>query len=65
MLEDLGITISNSDFEGKTEFSSSWYGHHYWGFLIIGKKTEISLIDNYIHELSGRWHFFEEMSCIF
>ncbi|POM67179.1 Pectate lyase/amb allergen [Phytophthora palmivora] len=50
----LGLTISNSDFDGNTKFSSSCDGHHYWGFLIIGKKTEMTLVGNYIHYMSGR-----------
>ncbi|KAG1713495.1 hypothetical protein DVH05_001282 [Phytophthora capsici] len=49
-----GVTISNSDFDGNTKFSASCDGHHYWGFLILGKKTELSLIGNYIHHTSGR-----------
>ncbi|KAG6951291.1 hypothetical protein JG687_00013716 [Phytophthora cactorum] len=49
-----GVTISNSDFDGNTKFSASCDGHHYWGFLILGKKTEVSLIGNYIHHTSGR-----------
>ncbi|GMF58632.1 unnamed protein product [Phytophthora fragariaefolia] len=49
-----GVTISNSDFDGNTKFSASCDGHHYWGFLILGKKTELSFIGNYIHHTSGR-----------
>ncbi|GMF64495.1 unnamed protein product [Phytophthora lilii] len=49
-----GVTISNSDFDGSTKYSSSCDGHHYWGFLILGKKTEMSLLGNYIHKTSGR-----------
>jgi pectin lyase len=49
-----GVTISNSDFDGNTKFSASCDGHHYWGFLILGKKTELSLLSNYIHHTSGR-----------
>ncbi|KAI9993051.1 hypothetical protein PInf_015108 [Phytophthora infestans] len=49
-----GVTISNSDFDGNTKFSASCDGHHYWGFLILGKKTELSLVGNYIHHTSGR-----------
>ncbi|KAG6580182.1 pectin lyase F [Phytophthora cinnamomi] len=49
-----GLTISNSDFDGKTEFSASCDGHHYWGFLLYGKTTQISLLGNYIHQTSGR-----------
>ncbi|GMF64497.1 unnamed protein product [Phytophthora lilii] len=49
-----GVTISNSDFDGNTKFSASCDGHHYWGFLILGKKTELSLLGNYVHHTSGR-----------
>ncbi|ETI43326.1 hypothetical protein F443_11698 [Phytophthora nicotianae P1569] len=49
-----GVTISNSDFDGNTKYSASCDGHHYWGFLILGKKTELSLLGNYIHHTSGR-----------
>ncbi|KAG2511715.1 hypothetical protein JM16_008152 [Phytophthora kernoviae] len=49
-----GITISNSDFDGNTKYSSSCDGRHYWAFLIVGKKTTMSLVNNYIHMTSGR-----------
>ncbi|KAG6580208.1 pectate lyase [Phytophthora cinnamomi] len=49
-----GVTISNSDFDGRTKYSSSCDGRHYWGFLLLGKKTELSLLHNYIHHTSGR-----------
>ncbi|GMF21117.1 unnamed protein product [Phytophthora fragariaefolia] len=49
-----GLTISNSDFDGRTKFSTSCDGRHYWGFLLLGKRTELSLIGNYIHHTSGR-----------
>ncbi|KAG7393058.1 hypothetical protein PHYBOEH_006200 [Phytophthora boehmeriae] len=49
-----GVTISNSDFDGNTKYSASCDGHHYWGFLILGKQTELSLLGNYIHHTSGR-----------
>ncbi|POM77745.1 Pectate lyase [Phytophthora palmivora] len=48
------MTISNSDFDGHTEFSKTCDGHHYWSFLLYGKHTGISIINNYIHYLSGR-----------
>ncbi|KAK1929021.1 putative pectin lyase A [Phytophthora citrophthora] len=50
----MGVTISNSEFDGKTEYSSSCDGHHYWGFIITGKKTEVTLEGNAIHGMSGR-----------
>ncbi|KAG6580098.1 Pectate lyase [Phytophthora cinnamomi] len=49
-----GLTISNSDFDGRTKYSTSCDGRHYWGFLLLGKRTELSLIGNYIHHTSGR-----------
>ncbi|KAE9264440.1 hypothetical protein PF008_g32123, partial [Phytophthora fragariae] len=49
-----GVTISNSDFDGNTKYSTSCDGRHYWGFLLLGKKTELSLLGNYIHHTSGR-----------
>ena len=48
------MTISNSDFDGNTEFSSSCDGHHYWTFLFYGKTTGITMLNNYVHETSGR-----------
>ncbi|KAG1690409.1 hypothetical protein DVH05_028197 [Phytophthora capsici] len=48
------MTISNSDFDGHTEFSKTCDGHHYWSFLLYGKYTGISMVNNYIHYLSGR-----------
>ncbi|KAL4171315.1 hypothetical protein KRP22_009411 [Phytophthora ramorum] len=50
----MGLTISNSDFDGNTEYSASCDGRHYWGFLLYGETTQISLVNNYIHETSGR-----------
>ncbi|GMF21121.1 unnamed protein product [Phytophthora fragariaefolia] len=49
-----GLTISNSDFDGRTKYSASCDGHHYWGFLIYGSTTHMSLLGNYIHSTSGR-----------
>ncbi|POM57701.1 Pectate lyase [Phytophthora palmivora] len=49
-----GLTISNSNFDGNTKYSATCDGRHYWGFLILGKQTEMSLLGNYIQKLSGR-----------
>uniref|UniRef100_A0AAV1UP76 pectin lyase n=1 Tax=Peronospora matthiolae TaxID=2874970 RepID=A0AAV1UP76_9STRA len=48
------MTISNSDFDGHTDFSSSCDGHHSWTFLLSGKSTGITMINNYVHGTSGR-----------
>ncbi|KAK1932249.1 putative pectin lyase F [Phytophthora citrophthora] len=51
----MGLTISNSDFDGNTEYSASCDGRHYWGgFLLYGETTQISLVNNFIHKTSGR-----------
>jgi pectin lyase len=48
------VTISNSDFDGRTKYSASCDGHHYWGFLIYGASTEVTFVNNYLHTFSGR-----------
>uniref|UniRef100_M4BBW8 pectin lyase n=1 Tax=Hyaloperonospora arabidopsidis (strain Emoy2) TaxID=559515 RepID=M4BBW8_HYAAE len=49
-----GITVSNTDFDGNTKFSASCDNHHYWTILLYGKRTEVSLLGNYINHTSGR-----------
>ncbi|KAL4111385.1 hypothetical protein PRIC1_003065 [Phytophthora ramorum] len=48
------MTISNSDFDGNTDYSATCDGHHYWTFLLYGKNTGVSLLNNYVHGTSGR-----------
>ncbi|KAK1931170.1 putative pectin lyase F [Phytophthora citrophthora] len=48
------LTISNSDFDGRTDWSSSCDGRHYWGFILDGTTTRVSFLNNYIHSTSGR-----------
>ncbi|ETP31760.1 hypothetical protein F442_19402, partial [Phytophthora nicotianae P10297] len=48
------ITISNSDFDGRTDWSSSCDGRHYWGFILDGTTTRVSFLQNYVHSTSGR-----------
>ncbi|KAI9984260.1 hypothetical protein PInf_005599 [Phytophthora infestans] len=48
------LTISNSDFDGNTEYSATCDGHHYWTFLFYGKNTGVSMLNNYVHGTSGR-----------
>ncbi|KAJ8535393.1 hypothetical protein ON010_g13346 [Phytophthora cinnamomi] len=47
------MTISNSDFDGNTDYSASCDGHHYWSFIFYG-ETRFSMLNNYIHGTSGR-----------
>ncbi|ETM38015.1 hypothetical protein L914_15568 [Phytophthora nicotianae] len=48
------MTISNSDFDGRTDYSASCDGRHYWSFIFYGKNTRFSMVNNYIHSTSGR-----------
>ncbi|ETL89613.1 hypothetical protein F441_11939 [Phytophthora nicotianae CJ01A1] len=47
------MTISNSDFDGNTDYSASCDGHHYWSFIFYG-VTRFSMLNNYVHGTSGR-----------
>lgn len=47
------LTISNSEFDGETEFSASCDGRHYWNFIVYG-NVKMSMINNYVHHTSGR-----------
>ncbi|CAI5738893.1 unnamed protein product [Hyaloperonospora brassicae] len=49
-----GMTISNSDFDGRTDFSITCDGHHYWALLFYGRKTAVTMVNNYVHGTSGR-----------
>uniref|UniRef100_H3GMI7 pectin lyase n=1 Tax=Phytophthora ramorum TaxID=164328 RepID=H3GMI7_PHYRM len=48
------LTISNSDFDGRTDWSSSCDGRHYWAFIIGGEPTHITFVNNFVHSTSGR-----------
>ncbi|TMW58785.1 hypothetical protein Poli38472_006930 [Pythium oligandrum] len=48
------LTVSNSDFDGRTTYSASCDGRHYWTFIYDGKDTRVSMINNYVHSTSGR-----------
>jgi pectin lyase len=48
------VTISNNMFDGKTDYSASCNGHHYWAFLFTGEGESITLTNNHIYYTSGR-----------
>ncbi|KAI9162828.1 Pectin lyase 1 [Paramyrothecium foliicola] len=48
------VTISNSEIDGRTDFSATCNGHHYWNMLLIGSNDQITLKNNYFHDVSGR-----------
>jgi pectin lyase len=48
------VTVSNSEFDGKTSWSASCNGEHYWTMLFLGENDQITLANNWIHDTSGR-----------
>ncbi|KAF7530481.1 hypothetical protein G7054_g9542 [Neopestalotiopsis clavispora] len=48
------VTISNNEFDGETSWSASCNGEHYWTMLFLGAGDQITLANNYIHDVSGR-----------
>nr|ACR19255.1 pectate lyase [Phytophthora capsici] len=48
------MTISNCEFDGQTQYSATCDGNHYWTFLFLGTQTQVSLINNFVHNTSGR-----------
>ncbi|KAF1780192.1 Pectin lyase fold [Phytophthora cactorum] len=50
------MTISNSDFDGNTDYSASCDGHHYWSFIFYG-VTKFSMLNNYVHGTSEDNYF--------
>ncbi|KAE8954172.1 hypothetical protein PR001_g32601, partial [Phytophthora rubi] len=47
------MTISNSEFDGRTQYSATCDGNHYWTFLFLGTQTQVTLVNNYVHNTSG------------
>ncbi|APA08244.1 hypothetical protein sscle_03g030140 [Sclerotinia sclerotiorum 1980 UF-70] len=48
------VTVSNNEFDGKTSWSSSCNNQHYWTMLFLGASDYITLLNNYVHDCSGR-----------
>ncbi|KAL5119621.1 hypothetical protein ACEQ8H_002467 [Pleosporales sp. CAS-2024a] len=48
------VTISNTEFDGRTSWSATCDGHHYWTMLLLGSADLITLKANYLHHTSGR-----------
>ena len=61
------VTISNTEFDGRTDHFATCDGHHYWTILGLGENDKMSFFNNWIHHTSGRspdlgsvsaWHIF-------
>jgi pectin lyase len=48
------VTVSNSEFDGRTSWSASCDGRHYWSLYLTGSNDQVTLKGNYIHHTSGR-----------
>ncbi|MEE5124774.1 pectate lyase [Pseudomonas alliivorans] len=48
------VTISDNEFDGRTSWSSTCDGHHYWVWLFLGSHDMLTLARNYVHDTSGR-----------
>ena len=48
------VSITHNELDGRTSWSASCNGHHYWTMLFLGAKDYITLAGNYIHHVSGR-----------
>ena len=48
------VTISNSFIDGRSNWSASCNGYHYWGIYLDGSNDYVTLKGNYIYHTSGR-----------
>ncbi|RYP44301.1 hypothetical protein DL768_009226 [Monosporascus sp. mg162] len=48
------VTISNSEIDGRTNWSATCDGNHYWGLYFTGSNDMVTLKGNYIHHTTGR-----------
>ncbi len=48
------VTISDNEFDGRTPYSATCDGHHYWVWLFLGHHDTLTVARNYVHDTSGR-----------
>ncbi|KAI1631523.1 pectin lyase fold/virulence factor [Biscogniauxia mediterranea] len=48
------VTLSNNYIDGKTNWSASCDGHHYWTLELVGEGDQITFQNNYLTYTSGR-----------
>ncbi|KAF7717123.1 Pectin lyase [Penicillium ucsense] len=48
------VTISNSFIDGRTDWSATCNGYHYWGIYLDGNNDYVTMKGNYIYHTSGR-----------
>ncbi|KEY71794.1 hypothetical protein S7711_06546 [Stachybotrys chartarum IBT 7711] len=48
------VTISNNFIDGRTSWSATCNGYHYWGLYFTGSNDMVTFKGNYIYHTSGR-----------
>jgi pectin lyase len=48
------VTISNNYIDGRTSWSATCDGYHYWNLYFTGSNDLVTFKGNYIHHTSGR-----------
>ncbi|KAE7996966.1 hypothetical protein FH972_001642 [Carpinus fangiana] len=48
------VSVTNNVFDGRTSWSASCDGDHYWTIYLTGSSDKVTLKNNYIHNTSGR-----------
>jgi pectin lyase len=48
------VTFSYNDFDGRTPYSGTCNGAHYWGLLLLGAADTLTFYGNWLHDISGR-----------
>ncbi|OJJ98911.1 hypothetical protein ASPACDRAFT_30400 [Aspergillus aculeatus ATCC 16872] len=51
---DNRVTISYNLIDGRSDYSATCNGHHYWGIYLDGSNDMITMMGNYFYYLSGR-----------
>lgn len=48
------VTISSNEFDGRSSWSRTCNGEHYWAILLIGAEDRYTFQGNWLHDISGR-----------
>ncbi|KAJ8114208.1 hypothetical protein OPT61_g3854 [Boeremia exigua] len=48
------VTISSNEFDGRSPWSRTCNGEHYWAILLIGADDRYTFHGNWLHDISGR-----------
>ncbi|KAG0139997.1 hypothetical protein CROQUDRAFT_53916 [Cronartium quercuum f. sp. fusiforme G11] len=52
--KNIGITLSNNHFQGKTRWSTNCSNRHYWSILVLGPEETVTMANNCLDHTSGR-----------